>query len=283
MDLSERRTAYARALRERAPNGLQSVERAFAAVPREAFVGPPPWQLRRNLSLEPSETQDVADLYDDVTVALDSSRELNNGAPGRWFSVFSGLEPTSGQRVLQVGTGAGYYTALLAELVGTDGSVCGIEVDPDLALQARQNLRPWSQVEVVAGDGAAEARGPFDLIFVFAGATHVVDPWLDGLGDGGQLLLPLTCNRDEPLTGMGVGMALRLRRQGESFSARFAFPVGFYPCLGEGRSVEANTALQAAFDAARHQGLRSLRREAHDRDSSCICHLPGRCLSALEP
>ncbi|HEV7982481.1 MAG TPA: methyltransferase domain-containing protein [Xanthobacteraceae bacterium] len=54
---------------------------------------------------------------------------------------------------MQVGSGTGYYAAVLAEIVGPNGRVIAVECDDDLAAKARDNLRPWAQVEVVHGDG----------------------------------------------------------------------------------------------------------------------------------
>src|ERR1700723_2454565 len=58
------------------------------------------------------------------------------------------------ERVVHLGCGMGYYSAVLAELVGPTGEISAIEIDEPLAERARAALAPWSQVTVINGDGA---------------------------------------------------------------------------------------------------------------------------------
>jgi hypothetical protein len=95
----------------RATAGLRSetLVRAFASVPREDFVGPGPWKVLRPPDVSRYEVTADADprhLYEDMLVALDASRNLNNGPPsglGRWLDSF---DLTPGDRVLHIGCGA---------------------------------------------------------------------------------------------------------------------------------------------------------------------------------
>jgi protein-L-isoaspartate(D-aspartate) O-methyltransferase len=84
---------------------------------------------------------------------------------------------------MHVGAGVGYYTAILAEIVGPTGRITAIEIDPDLAGGARHNLgKGWPRVTVVAGDGFAfRPDRPADAIIVNLGVTHVSTAWLDAL------------------------------------------------------------------------------------------------------
>lgn len=104
------------------------------------------------------------------------------------------LEVRPGHRVLEVGTASGYNAALLAHLVGDEGLVVTIELDPELASIARQRLAPLSNVRVVTGDGAHghPADAPYDGIVVTAGAPHVHPTWIDQLRSPGHLVVPLT-------------------------------------------------------------------------------------------
>src|ERR1700680_2456556 len=99
-----------------------------------------------------------------------------------------------------IGVGVGYYTAILAELVGATGRVTAIEYDAELAARATANLAQTPHVRVVHGDGTRIAFEPVDVIYVNAGATRPADAWLDRLKEGGRLILPLTAgafaNRD---------------------------------------------------------------------------------------
>jgi protein-L-isoaspartate(D-aspartate) O-methyltransferase len=86
-------------------------------------------------------TTDDADprrLCHDVLVAIDETRRLNNGQPSLWAARFDQLGLKPGDRVIHVGAGLRYYSAILAEIVGPSGEVTAIEIDPGLAERARE-------------------------------------------------------------------------------------------------------------------------------------------------
>jgi protein-L-isoaspartate(D-aspartate) O-methyltransferase len=106
------------------------------------------------------------------------------------------LDARQGQRVLDVGSGSGWTCALLAHLVGPDGRVLGVEIVPQLATTAQQNLHrlhvPWATVQV-AGDGVlgVPSEAPFDRILVSAEARSLPHPLVDQLGVGGRMVAPV--------------------------------------------------------------------------------------------
>jgi protein-L-isoaspartate(D-aspartate) O-methyltransferase len=284
VDLEAARAAFADGLMERCSHGNEQLRRAFRAVPREAFLGAPPWRIRFEGELSRrEETSDPADLYRDVLVAIDPDRSLNNGAPSLWATAFDGLRIAPGEQVVHVGCGTGYYSAILAETVGSSGGVLAIEVDPVLSARARENLRPWPWVQLLAGDGAQHPHEAVDVIVVNAGATQLVSPWLDGLRPGGRLYAPLTINLHDPLHGLGLGAALIVERRADGLGASFANPIGIYPCTGA-RTAEGNAALHAAFGRGpgEMERVRSVRRDAHEADHTCWCHTAGACISTAE-
>ncbi|HMK81877.1 MAG TPA: methyltransferase domain-containing protein [Xanthobacteraceae bacterium] len=238
---------FAEDLRLRTPvtRNLAVIE-AFATVPRERLLGGPgPWQvISYNRIEQPFTTPDAAPhwVYHDVLVAIDPARGLNNGAPSFWAHNLDHLDLTRGERVLQVGAGTGYYSAILAELVGPQGRVVASEHDAELAERARANLAPWPQVEVVPGDGRTHDPGDVDAVVAFAGSTHPAQLWLDRLAEGGRLLIPLTGENR-------WGFMLRAIRRGEAFEAASIGWVGIYPCAG-GRDDDAATRLSAALALA---------------------------------
>jgi len=240
--LAAARRWYAEDLRCRAPvlRDLRLID-AFAAVPREHFVGPGPWRIIAHPS-EPFLTPDDDPrwLYHDVLVTIDASRNLNNGQPSFWARNLEHLDLARGERVLQVGAGTGYYSAVLAEIVGAAGRVTAVEIDPELASQARANLADWPHVDVVSGYGRAVEAGEFDVVIVFAGSTHPSRQWLDRLAEGGRLLMPLT--RESRW-----GFLLRVIRHGDAFAACSIGGVGIYPCAG-GRDKDAGQRLHAALE-----------------------------------
>ncbi|MEH0933230.1 methyltransferase, FxLD system [Micromonospora sp. CPCC 205558] len=100
-----------------------------------------------------------------------------------------------GQRLLEVGTGAGYNAALLAAIVGEAGRVVTIDVDEDLVKKVRKHLAAAdvTNVDVVHGDGAlGYAKGtPYDRIIATVGAYETPTAWLEQLTPGGRLVVPL--------------------------------------------------------------------------------------------
>jgi protein-L-isoaspartate(D-aspartate) O-methyltransferase len=165
--------------------------------------------------------------------------------------------------VIHVGAGLGYYSAILAEIVGPSGEVTAIEIDAGLAERARANLaRAWPQARLIAGNGFAfRADEPVDAIVVNAGVTHLALPWLDSLKmDGGRLLVPLTAN--------WLGAFLIVTRRGGRYPVRFAGRVGIIACTG-GRDAEAEARLTAAVARADYAAVKSLRRPPEEPDDTC--------------
>jgi protein-L-isoaspartate(D-aspartate) O-methyltransferase len=252
---------------------------ALASVPREDFLGPGPWQITRPKEIaagyERTPDDDPQHLYDNVLVALDASRQLNNGEPAALLRWLDALALSPGDRLLHVGCGVGYYTAIAAAGVAP-GEVVGVELDAALAERARRNLARWSNVRVVSGDGSGLAAEPFDAIFVNAGATEPLPAWLDALRPGGRLLVPLTV--DLPAVGLGGGHMLRVVREPGAFGARFVSPVGIFHCAGA-RTSEGVRQLRQAYQRGGESSVRSLRRDAHPSSAQCWLHGERFCLS----
>lgn len=213
-----------------------------------------------------------------MLVALDASRKLNNGEPAFLLRCLDDLDLSPRDRLLHVGCGVGYYTAIAAETVA-DGTVVGIELDARLAERAAKNLHRWPNVTVLAGDGSEIASElPFDAIFVNAGATEPLPGWLDRLRDGGRLLVPLTVDLAEPWSGLGAGQMLLVTRHAGFFAARFTSPVGIYHCAGA-RTPSGVDLLEQAYRRGGHERVRRLRRDEHPSGPQCWLHAPRFCLS----
>jgi protein-L-isoaspartate(D-aspartate) O-methyltransferase len=251
--LPEHRANYARAVVSRF-GGNESghdgrVESAFAKVPREAFLGPPPWLVGTGGG-DWSETGDPAALYRDVLVALDRRRGINNGQPSLHAMCIEALRPAPEDRVLHIGAGTGYYTAILAELAGT---VDAYEIEPDFAARAAANLGPWPNATVRAETATGRPLPETDAIYVSAGASGPDPFWLDALSGRGRLIFPLTADTDR-------GAMLSIQRLGRAFAARFLGRVSFIHCAGA-RDPRGSGRLEAAFAAGGHDLVRSLTRE----------------------
>jgi protein-L-isoaspartate(D-aspartate) O-methyltransferase len=267
--IEEARRCYAEELRYTAKVESRLVSDAFATVPREQFFGPGPWRIISPMVIGEywsTEDADPRHLYHDVLIAIDEGRRLNNGQPSLWARMYDQLKLGRGAHVVHVGAGTGYYSAILAEIVGRGGRVTAIEIDPALAARASGNLVLWPQATVVATDGFTfPPDGPADAIVVNAGVTHFSSVWLDALAaENGRLLVPLT-------NAEWWGCFLMVTRQGadpDRYSARFAGRVGVIPCIG-GRDPEAEKRLTAALARGDFTAIRWLRRAPDEPDETC--------------
>ena len=91
---------------------------AFASTPREQFVGQPPWKVFTGVGYIQTPSNDPAFLYQDFVVSLDSEGPLNDGQPTLHAYCLSALALKRGESIVHVGAGTGYYTTILAKLVG---------------------------------------------------------------------------------------------------------------------------------------------------------------------
>jgi protein-L-isoaspartate(D-aspartate) O-methyltransferase len=141
---------------------------AFARVPREKFLGPGPWEIAsaemRGASalgaMRTSYTRvdDPRHLYHDVVIVLDKAGDINNGQPSALARWIGALDLTAAARAYHLGCGVGYYTAIMAEVVGPGGSIAATEVNSDLAARAQRNLSCYSNVTVEESNGATFDR-----------------------------------------------------------------------------------------------------------------------------
>jgi protein-L-isoaspartate(D-aspartate) O-methyltransferase len=250
---------------------------AFAAIPREGFVGPGPWKVFTLAGYIETPSADTAFLYQDVVVGLAPERKINNGQPVLHAFCLAALNVKDGETVIHIGAGAGYYTALLSRLTGATGSVIAYEIESDLAERAARNLADFSNVTVHRRSGSEGLLPDCDAIYVNAGATAPLDIWLDALRPNGRLLFPLTPS-DGPggMPGAG-GMILVTRASNGRFDARFLCPVMIIPCAGA-RDEETASKLSEAFKRGDSRNVRSLRRNSQP-DDTCWCAGHGWWLS----
>ena len=255
------------------------LEAAFATVPRERFVGPGPWRIKSTWHMAEYWTSDDANpknVYHDVLIALDEKAGLNNGQPSLWAFLLDRVAVAPKEHVLHLGCGTGYYTAILAELVGPDGKVGAIDIHRDIAAKARAALALWPQVSVQNADASNIDFSQVDVIVASAGATHPLTRWLDALRLGGRLLFPMTSTQ-----GPG-GMLLVTRQTEDNLAARFLSGAAFFEFSGA-RDPDVSGLLARALNGDRGAGVRSLRRDPHDENETCWLHGQGWCLSRRQP
>ena len=258
---------------------------ALATVPRDRFLPPGPWTIRGEADFQapPRQTPDAdpRHVHHNVAVGIDPARMLFNGAPGLLARMIDLLGVGPGSRVLHIGTGLGYYTALIAQCVGEHGRVVGIEVDADLAASARRNLSDYAAVEVRSGNGYEPLAETFDAVLVNAGVTHPLPWWLDSLAPAGRIIMPITAAGLMPNIGKGLLVLVTNSGGRTRLPARTVGFVAIYSAL-QLRDEEIDRRLGEVLAKSPFAAIRSLRRDPHEPESSCWLHGQGWCLSLAE-
>jgi protein-L-isoaspartate(D-aspartate) O-methyltransferase len=156
----------------------ERVLQAIVSVPRVEFV--------------PAEGLDLAELDTPIPIP----HEQVTTQPSLVARMVEALALTGDERVLEVGTGYGWQTALLSRVAG---EVFSIERFVDLAETARRHLAGYENVTVVVGDGSAglPERAPFDAILVAAAFPQVPEPLQDQLAEGARLVQPIGLGGNE--------------------------------------------------------------------------------------
>ena len=161
--------------------------------------------------------------YEDSALPIGSGQTISQpSVHARYLEL---LHLTGKEKVLEVGTGTGYQTALLSHLAA---QVFSIERVPALYEQARDVLRQLDvrNVSMLLGDGTIGWReySPYDAILVSAGAPDVPAPLVDQLAEGGTLLIPLGSKDEQTLVSLERRTGVIVRRD--------IAPVRFVPLLG---------------------------------------------------
>jgi protein-L-isoaspartate(D-aspartate) O-methyltransferase len=185
----------------------EAVLRAFDEVPRHLFV--------------PSGVRHRA--YEDAALPIGSGQTISQ--PSIHARYLSLLQLRGEERVLEIGTGSGYQTALLARL---SAQVFSVERIPALLDRAREILQALGirNVSFLLGDGTLGWReyAPYDAILVGAAAPEVPRPLTEQLAEGGRLLVPIGDREEQVL--------VVLTRRGDQLERREVAPVRFVPLLG---------------------------------------------------
>ena len=185
-----------------------AVLRAVRMVPRHLFV---PESVRHRA-------------YDDAALPIGSSQTISQPWVEARYLELLGLRGR--ERVLEIGTGSGYQTALLAMLCD---SVFSVERIPLLAQRGRDALEAAGirNVTVLVGDGTLGWRpfAPYDAILVAAASPEIPAPLVEQLAPGGRMVIPLGDRANQSLT--------LVRREGDELRTTTVADVRFVPLLGE--------------------------------------------------
>ena len=305
--LSGARKRYARKIRRKAQLRSRLLVQAFAEVERERYLGPGPWWLRggvqslRRLGYWRTRDDHPRHLYNDVLVGIFPERGLNNGLPSALALWFENLDLKRGERVVHIGCGTGYYSAILAHVVGPAGHVTAVEINDELAERARQNLAHLRHVEVLHADGSNFDLSAADVVFVNAGATHPPRPWLETLRSGARFMFPMITTHEVSMTTFRrvgsqnqnqvranpvwarmrmAGVMLLVARRRSTYTVAPVSGVGMFPCIG---AVErdADARVARALEGGGYESVSSLRRSDHPADNTCWLHGTDFCFSTL--
>jgi len=277
------RAAYAKQILAAARiMGNARLEAALGATPREDFLGAGPWLILRRPDYATTPDADPVYLYTNDLVGILPERNLNNGQPSLHAHLIHEASPTAGEHVVHIGTGTGYYTAILAYLVGPSGRVTGIEYEPELAARAKINFAAYPNVDIVEGDGALVSFDTADVIYVNAGCTRPAESWLDRLADGGRLILPMTSDQGfaaKPLARIEkAGAVFRIERRGKDYLAYWISGVAIFPCAGN-RDEVSEHALAKSFDNGGWQKVTRIYRNQKIPEEHCWVRGSGWCLA----
>jgi protein-L-isoaspartate(D-aspartate) O-methyltransferase len=237
------------------------IEAAFSATPREEFAGPGPWLIAEGAGYVETPDDDPARLYRNELVAIDAARGINIGEPVLHAMCLDALRVQDGETVVHVGAGVGYYTAILARLVGATGRVFAYEIDPAIAARAAKNLEGFGNVDVRARSGVAPDLPKADAVYVNASAVAPCREWRDALKVGGRLMFPL-----EAPGRLGAMLLLTRPAGAGAWPARMMLTVAFIACESD-RDREATRRLAEAFDRGGWSEVRSLRFDPPDEST----------------
>jgi len=201
------------------------VERAFRTVPRHRF-------MPAGTPLQDAYAADVA-----VKVKTDERGTLISSvsAPFIQARMIEQARLGPGMSVLEIGSG-GCNAALLAEVVGPEGRVVSVDIDPEVTRRADTLLKETGyghRVRVVPADAEYGVPGepdPFDAIIVTVGAWDIPPAWPEQLAPHGRLVVPLRMN--------GVTRSIAFVRQGDHLVSTSAEVCGFVPMQGAGAHPE---------------------------------------------
>jgi protein-L-isoaspartate(D-aspartate) O-methyltransferase len=254
---------------------------AFASVPRESFLTPGPWHFSTGMmtgTYQVTPNGDLHHLYHNVMVALDPTRELNTAVPSYMANVLDLASVKVGASVAQIGAGLGYYSAIIAHLVGPEGSLLALEIDPTLAQRCHHNLSHYQNVRCVQGDGGTYPfkRGSLDVLLVHGAATQVPKVWLDSLKPNGRIVVNFSYSPDCP------GQLTRITRNHDRFLIEFHHEVFAYPCVGM-YTEQGAEALQDAVETYGWYTKSEVRFDLEHLDDSAWLVTPEYWISMTEP
>jgi protein-L-isoaspartate(D-aspartate) O-methyltransferase len=261
----------------------QNVHAAFSDVPREKFIGSPPWCFPEFYWYPYLGHLDnkLENIYQDTQVNPNKRSHCSNGIPSTQAKWIEALNLNRGEKVLHIGCDNGYYTAIISQLVGVEGEVYFFDKSTNLTNIAKSNLSDIEQAHAVKNIKKICETGFYDVILINAGVRKLKTEWLSALKEQGRILVPLVAPYVD--SQVGYGEILLIGKSGEKFEARFMSPAnysrgGYYPYFDEADSA-TDDLIKEAYSKKGYKSVRSLRLDPHQCDDSCWLHQESYCLS----
>jgi len=130
-----------------------------------------------------------------IDIALPTLNDSTISQPSTVAIMTEALNPTQGEKILEIGTGSGWQASLLAYCIGSKGKVVSIEYDKDLMNFAKKNIQKagLKNIETVCGDGSVgyEKEAPYDKIIFTCAVPSIPQPILNQLKIGGRIVAPV--------------------------------------------------------------------------------------------
>ncbi|WP_017609123.1 methyltransferase domain-containing protein [Nocardiopsis xinjiangensis] len=205
-----------------------AIRDAFVAHPRHRFIPDMVWPDATGLPLyrtaDPDRWAHLVYSTDAVTTQANdggsgprNEPSSSSSAPQVMADMIAAAGIHKGMRVLEIGTGTGWNAAILSELVGAEGEITSVEIDPGMAALARERLGGTGVTVRTAATPAAPATGEtYDAVIATCAATRIPNSWVGALREGGALVLPWSPHPAAHSTPIAA-----LRRRGGSLSGPF--------------------------------------------------------------
>jgi protein-L-isoaspartate(D-aspartate) O-methyltransferase len=191
------------------------LEDAIMAVPRELFM-------------DKGYTEYA---YYDQPFPIPGDGRQTISAPYMYPVTYEPLRLELGQRFLEIGAGSGYGAAIAEELVGQEGLVVAIEINPDTYRFASDNLKKagYDDVKVILGDGTLgyPLEAPYDAVSITASTPQIPPPILEQMTENSRLIAPVG---DATLYGQDLVL---VEKKGEKYSRRSLMSVVYVPLIGK--------------------------------------------------
>jgi protein-L-isoaspartate(D-aspartate) O-methyltransferase len=148
--------------------------------------------------------------YENIALPISESETISQ--PSTIALALSMLKLREKQKILEIGSGCGYVLALIAEIIGKEGEICGVEIVKDLAENSKENLKDYPNINIlnINGNKGLLEKAPFDRILISAALKEIPREILEQLNERGRIVAPIGPGFMQTLTA--------IKREGNKFN-----------------------------------------------------------------